>query len=188
VHPERPRDPAGVTRDPAGVTRDPAGVTCDPVAAGVVAEIFARYGEPSAPLEQVARALPAQYIRSPPGRECWGLSTRRGLLSNPVYVGQVYAGRLRYRPPQLRRSATHPLGRPHDSGLPVPQEAWISVASAPAIVTPEQFDLIQTKVAQTRAFARRHNTSTTSRLRALLSWGVCRLACTGRTVNHQHAY
>jgi site-specific DNA recombinase len=81
AHPERPRDPAGVT--------------CDPVAAVVVEDIFARYAEPGTTLQQLSRALHAQGICSPTGRAWWGLSSLRGLLTNPVYVGYVYAGRLR---------------------------------------------------------------------------------------------
>lgn len=174
AHPERPRDPAGVTRDP--------------VAAAVVAEIFAHYTEPGTTLQQVARALHARGICSPTGRAWWGLSSLRGLLTNPVYVGSVYAGRLRYRPPRVRRSATHPLGRPHDSGVLAPPDAWLLVASVPAIVAQEQFDQVQAKLAHNQAGARRHNTTHTYLLRTLVSCGVCRLACTGRTVNHRHAY
>jgi site-specific DNA recombinase len=174
VPPERPRDPASVTRDP--------------VAAAVVQEIFVCYGEPGATLQQVARALHARGICSPTGRAWWGLSTLRGMLTNPVYLGHVYAGRLQYRPPQVRRSATHPLGRPHASGVSVPPEAWLLVATVPALVSQEQFDRVQAKLTHNRACARRHNTTHTYLLRALVSCGVCRLACTARTVNHQHAY
>jgi site-specific DNA recombinase len=131
VHPERPRDPAGVP--------------CDPVGAAVVAEIFAHDGEPGTTLQQVARALHARGSCSPTGRAWWGLSSLRGLLTNPVYVGYVYAGRLRYHPPRVRRSATHPLGRPHDSGVVVPPDAWLLVASVPAIVSQEQFDQVPAK-------------------------------------------
>jgi site-specific DNA recombinase len=174
VHPERPRDPAGVTHDP--------------VAAAVVAEIFAFYEEPGTTLQQVARTLHARGICSPTGRAWWGLSSLRGLLTNPVYVGHVYAGRVRYRPPRVRRSATHPLGRPHESGVSAPPDTWLLVANVPAIVSHEQFDHVQAKLAHNQVAARRHNTVHTSLLRALVSCGVCRLACTARTVNHQHAY
>jgi site-specific DNA recombinase len=110
LHSEHPRDPAGVMLDPV----------LDPVSAAVVAEIFALYLQPGTSLQQVASALHHRGIRSPTGRPWWGLSSLRGLLTNPVYVGQVYAGRLRYRSPRVRRSATHPLGRPHDTGVRVP--------------------------------------------------------------------
>jgi site-specific DNA recombinase len=118
------RAPYGLCLDPDH-PRDPAGVTLDPVSAAVVGEIFALYLEPGTSLQRVAYALHHRGICSPRGRPWWGLSSLRGLLTNPVYVGQVSAGqvsagRLRYRPPRIRRSATHPLGRPHDSGVRVP--------------------------------------------------------------------
>ena len=78
VHPERPRDPAGVTRDP--------------VAAAVVAEIFAHYTEPGTTLQHLSRALHAQGSCSPRGRAWWGLSSLRGRLTTPVYGGSVYGG------------------------------------------------------------------------------------------------
>jgi site-specific DNA recombinase len=106
LHPEHPRDPAGVT--------------LDPVSAAVVMEIFALYLELGTSLQQVAYALRHRGIGSPTGRPWWGLSSLRGLLTNPVYTGQVYAGRLRYRPARIRRAYTHPLGRPHDTGVRVP--------------------------------------------------------------------
>jgi site-specific DNA recombinase len=65
------------------------------VAAVVVEDIFARYTAPGTTLQQVARARHARGICSPTGRAWWGLSSLRGLLTNPVYVGHVYAGRLR---------------------------------------------------------------------------------------------
>ena len=174
LHPEHPRDPNGVTLDPDS--------------AAMVAEIFALYLEPGMSLQRVASALHQRGIRSPRGQPWWGLSSLRGLLTNPVYMGQVYAGRLRYQPPRIRRSATHPLGRPHDTGVRVPPEEWIPVATVPAIVTQHQFDVVQHKLAQNQSFASRHNTTNGYLLRALVSCGVCRQACSARTVNHHQAY
>jgi site-specific DNA recombinase len=62
------------------------------------------------------------------------------------------------------------------------------VASVPAIVSQEQFDHVQAKLAHNQVAARRHNTVHTYLLRALVSCGVCRLSCTARMVNHRHAY
>jgi site-specific DNA recombinase len=169
-HPDRPRDPDGVTLD-AGE-------------AAVVAEIFARYLEPGAGLLQVARTLRERQICSPTGKPTWGIATVRGILSNPAYTGQVYTGRMRYRTPSIRRSATHPIGQPHDSGTVVPPAEWIPVATVPAIVTQAQFDLVQSKLAKNKSFARRHNTVHPYLLRALVSCGHCRRACIGRTLAH----
>jgi site-specific DNA recombinase len=174
LHPERPRDPAGVQVEPAE--------------AAVVATIFATYLEPGVSLEKVAHVLHAQQVCSPTGQRWWGLSTLRGILQNPTYTGQVYAGRTRTRPPQIRRSATHRIGRPHESLTPVPPEEWIAVAQIPALVSEEQFALVHAKLAQNQSFASRHNTANAYLLRALVSCGHCQLACTARSLKPHHAY
>jgi site-specific DNA recombinase len=61
------------------------------------------------------------------------------------------------------------------------------VATVPAILTPEQVDVVQHKLAQNQSFASRHNPTNGYRLRALVSGGVCRRACSARTANHQLA-
>lgn len=169
-HPDRPRDPGGLTLDPG--------------AAAVVSEIFAHYLEPGVGLLQVARRLRDRRIPSPTGKAFWGLATVRGILTNPVYTGQVYAGRTRSRPARIRRSATHPLGRPHDTAIPTPRAEWIPVATVPAVVGQEAFDRVQAKLATNRTFARRHNTVHAYLLRALVSCGHCHRACIGRTLAH----
>jgi site-specific DNA recombinase len=112
----------------------------------------------------------------------------RGLLTNPAYTGQVYAGRWRARAPRIRRSATHPIGRPSDSPVPVPPAEWLPVAGIPALVSEERFAQAQAKLAQNRAFARRHNTAHAYLLRALVSCGVCRSSCLCRTIHPGYAY
>jgi site-specific DNA recombinase len=174
LHPERPRDPTGVTLDVAE--------------AAVVAEIFALYLADGASLMQVARTLQQQQIPSPSGKRWWGLASLRGILTNPTYTGQVYLGRVQYRPPQIRRSATHPIGRPHDTGRAVPPEEWIPSVSVPAIITSTQFELAQAKLALNQSFASRNNTAHEYLLRALVSCGVCQYSCTARALNHKHYY
>ena len=171
-HPDRPRDPGGITLEPA--------------AAAVVAEIFAGYLEHGATLLKVIRTLCAHRICSPTGNPIWRLATVRGILSNPVYTGQVFAGRMRYRVPSIRRSAMLPMGRSHPSGTLLPPEQWIPVATVPAIVTQAQFDQVQSKLAKNRSFARRNNTAHLYLLRALVSCGHCQLACLGRTQLHSY--
>ena len=169
-HPDRPRDPRGLTLAPG--------------AAAVVLELFARYLEPGVGLLQVARLLQDRQIPSPTGKPFWGLATVRGILTNPVYTGQVYAGRTRYRPARIRRSATHPIGRPHDTAIAAPSAEWIPVATVPVIVSQDEFDRVQGKLAKNRTFARRHNTVHPDLLRALVSCGHCLRACIGRTLAH----
>ena len=174
LHPERPRDPSGVI--------------CDNADAAIVAELFVGSLEPNGSLDGLAKRLTRQHVPTPNGGRIWSPSSIRGILSNPVYTGHVYAGRTRYRPSQVRRSATHPIGQPHGSATPVPAEMWIHVAEVPAIVSQEQFDLVQRKLATNQAFARRNNTAYQYLLRALVSCGACQLACMARTVHGRYHY
>ena len=61
------------------------------------------------------------------------------------------------------------------------------VASIPALVSEEQFTQVQAKLARNRQFARRNNTAHDYLLRALVSCGVCQVACTGRS-DRRHRY
>jgi site-specific DNA recombinase len=153
----------------------------DEAKAAVVAEIFATYLEQGASLFGVSRHLEARGIPAPRGGKVWSVATLRGILTNPVYAGRIYAGRVRYRPAKIRRSATHPIGHPHDSAVPLPPEEWIPVASVPAVVSQEQFDLVKEKLSKNKTFAKRNNKAHTYLLRALVSCGRCKLCCIART-------
>ena len=164
--------PYGLRVDPDR-PRDPAGVRLDEAKAAVVAEIFAAYLEPGMSLFGVSRHLREMGVPAPRGGKAWSTATLRGIMTNPVYAGKVYAGRVRYRPPKIRRSATHPIGHPHDSAVPLPAEEWIFVAQVPAVVSQEQFDLAREKLSKNRSFARRNNKANEHLLRALVSCGEC---------------
>lgn len=167
VDPDRPRDPAGVRPDEAR--------------AAVVAEIFAMYLEEGGSLFGVSRRLESLGIPAPRGGKVWSVATLRGILTNPAYAGRIYAGRVRYRPPKIRRSATHPIGHPHDSAVPLPPEEWIPVATVPAVVSQQQFDLAGEKLSKNKSFARRNNKAHDYLLRALVSCGRCKLCSIART-------
>jgi len=139
--------------------RDPAAVWVDAGEAAVVRAIFAYSSEERTSLGGLAKHLQAQGIPTPRGKRLWGLATLRGILRQPAYTGQRYAGRFRSRPARVRRSATHPLGRPHDALTELPQEEWIAVAAIPAIVGEEAFAMAQRKLAQNQRFAARNNTA-----------------------------
>src|SRR5689334_10472496 len=181
------RPPYGYRLDPDR-PRDPAGVTLEPAEAAVVRELFAAYLEDHAGLFSLAKHLQGLGIPSPRGRPRWSPATLRGLLTNPTYTGQAYAGRWRARAPRIRRSATHPIGKPSDSSVPVPAAEWLPVASVPALVSEEQFAQAQAKLARNRAFARRHNTAHAYLLRALVSCGLCRSGCLCRAIQPGYAY
>jgi site-specific DNA recombinase len=174
VDPDRPRDPAGVRPDEEK--------------AAVVAEIFAMYLEECGSLFGISKKLKARGILSPRGRKIWTVSTLRGILTNPVYAGQVYAGRMTYRPPRIRRWALKPIGRPHDSAVFLPPEEWIAVAEVPAIVSQEQFDLVAQKLSHNRSFASRNNKKNTYLLRAMVSCGKCKLSCMALTKENKYKY
>lgn len=57
------------------------------------------------------------------------------------------------------------------------------MATIPALVSEEQFNLAKAKLSQNKSFARRNNRAHSYLLRALVSCGVCRLACFGRTLS-----
>jgi site-specific DNA recombinase len=181
------RAPYGYRLDPDR-PRDPAGVTVEPAEAAVVLELFAGYLDEHSSLYSLASHLQALGIVSPNGRPRWPANSLRGILSNPTYTGQVYAGRWRSRAPCGRRSATRPIGKPSGSSVPMPATAWLPVASIPALVSEERFAQVQAKLAQNRAFAPRHNTAHAYLLRALVSCGVCRSSCLGRTIHPGYAY
>lgn len=132
--------------------------------------------------------LQALGIPTPTGKRLGSLCTLRAILRQPAYTGQVFAGLSCGRPPRIRRSATHPIGRPHESLVELPREAWIPVAAVPALVSPERFELAQRRLAQNASFARRNNTAHRYLLRALVSCGVCQAACTGRHAEGRYTY
>ena len=173
------RPPYGYRADPDR-PRDPAGVRVDPTEAALVAELFRWYADEGRSFMAVTQRLRDQGVRSPSGREYWGMATVRGILSNPTYTGTIYANRTRVRAARVRRSATHPLGRPRDSQVAVPPGEWIAVATVPAVVSRELFDRAQAKIVANRSFATRNNTATDYLLRALVSCGECQLACQAR--------
>jgi site-specific DNA recombinase len=182
------RPPYGYRLDPDH-PRSPAGVRVEEVEAAIVAEIFALYLERGASLSSVGKHLMQRGIPSPSGLTRWTNPSIRRILSNPVYTGAIYAGRGRTRPASKRRSPLSPVGRRlAGEETPVPPEEWILVGQVPALVTEEQFALVQAKLATNQQFARRNNRVHTYLLRALVSCGFCRLACTGQTSRGRYAY
>jgi site-specific DNA recombinase len=168
--------------------RDPSGVTIDQAEAAVVAELFAMYREPGTSLMQLALRLDARGVPTARGRPRWSSPTIRGILRNPTYTGQVHAQRTQYRAATHRRSATHPIGRPHGSAVPQPADTWLLVGQVPAMVSQAHFDEVQAKLATNQSFARRNNTAHQYLLRALVSCGRCGLACTARATNGRNFY
>ncbi|MDQ2804391.1 MAG: recombinase family protein [Pseudomonadota bacterium] len=146
------------------------------------------YREPGISLMQLAMHLDACGVPTPRGRPRWSSPTVRGILRNPACTGQVHAQRTQYRPPTHRRSATHPIGRPHGSAVPQPADTWLLVGQVPAMVSQAHFDEVQAKLATNQSFARRDNTAHQYLLRALVSCGRCGLASTARAIDGRNFY
>jgi site-specific DNA recombinase len=174
VDPDHPRDPAKLTLDEAG--------------AAIVREMFTFYLQEDTSLYGLVQHLHEMGVPAPHGGEYWNTATVRGILTNPVYTGHVYAGRTHVVKPHLRRSATHPIGKPRESRSQAPEEEWIPVAVIPAIIEPQQFEQIQAKMSHNQQFASRNNSAHQYLLRALVSCGVCQLSCSCRTLHPGYDY
>ncbi len=181
------RAPYGYRVDPER-PRDPAGVRIEESEAAVVREMFAWYAEDSHSFCSLARLLEQRGIRTSTGLVRWNLASIRCLLTNPAYAGVVYGNRWHRRGALERRSATAPSPHSSFSRVDAPREEWILVAQIPALISQEQFDRVQAKLASNRRFAHRNNKVHPYLLRALVSCGRCGLACLARTTIHRLRY
>jgi site-specific DNA recombinase len=161
--------------------RDPKGVTIDEAEAATVREVFATYLEGGVSIAEITKRVQAQGVRTPAGKGLWRVSTVRAILTNPVYTGKVWAGRWRTRPATKRRSALKPVGRKNESRDRQPKEEWILVAQVPKIISEEEFELAQEKLEENRQRARRNNKKGEYLVRGMISCGMCKLSCTGRS-------
>lgn len=160
--------------------RSPAGVTCDLVTAPIIHELFLTYLEPHQSLASLAKWLTDRHIPTATGQRIWRAASIRAILRNPVYKGEVYAGREQSRDIRRRRSPLTNVGKRKRSQRRVPANEWLFVAHVPAIVTTDVWDAVQAKLATNQLRARRNNTAHEYLLRALVSCGTCRMACAGR--------
>src|SRR5215472_1332869 len=101
-------------------------------------------------------------------------------------MATVSAGRTHYRPATRRISPRKPVGGGKGRIERVPPEDWLVVAQIPAIVSQDQCDLLQEKRKHKQSVASRTTTKHQYLLRAMLSCGLCHLACTGRTTDTGH--
>jgi site-specific DNA recombinase len=168
--------------------RDPSGVRIEPTEGTIVQELFRRYSQDQETLLGLVKYLLGLGIQSPRGNPRWSAASIHGLLSNPSYTGNVYTGRKRSRPARIRRSATHPIGKPAWSQEPAPCEEWTLACTVPAFVSQEDCDRVQAKLTLNKQRASRNNKAHPYLLRALVSCGVCQSACIARTPIHGHSY
>jgi site-specific DNA recombinase len=147
----------------------------------VVRDLFAWFADEGATILASRQRLARLGIASPRGYPTWNASALRGVLTNPAYVGQVCANRVRRHPAERRRSALLPIGQGTTGVKETLDKAeWIVAAAVPAIVGQAQFDRAQERLAYNRRMARRNNTQHPYLLRGLVSCGLCRRACAGR--------
>ena len=160
----------------------------DEAQAAVVRDLFVWYADEGATILALIRRLARLGITSPKGCPTWSPSALRGLLTNPVYTGQVFANRGRMSPSRTRRSALLPVGRRGSTRHCADPAQWIAVARVPALITQEQFDRAAERLVYNRQMARRNNRVHPYLLRGLVSCGHCRHSCMGRQQPPAYAY
>src|SRR5260370_13206658 len=171
-----PRPPFGYRLDPDR-PRDAAAVRTEPGEAVLVAQLFDGCLEPQATLYRLTARLAELGGATPAGKPRWNVASVRGILRNPAYAGRALTNRTQVAPARRRRSALLPAGR-GESHAPRPEQDWIEVP-VPQIISEEIFAQVQAKLDANQQSAAR-NTRHEYLLRALVSCGACRLACTGR--------
>jgi site-specific DNA recombinase len=178
------RAPFGYRLDPDR-PRDAAAVRIEPGEAVLVAQLFDWYLEPQATLYRLTARLADLGVATPTGQLRWTVASVRGILRNPAYAGRALTNRTRVVPARRRRSALLPAG-PGETNAPRPPEDWIEVP-VPPVVSEETFSQVQAKLDTNQQGAAR-NTRHEYLLRALVSCGACRLACTGRQLRAGYRY
>ena len=182
------RPPYGYRLDPER-PRDPAGVRLDEAEAAVVRDLFTWFADEAMPIYGLQRRLDQLGIVSPRGHRTWNSSALHGVLTNPTYLGQIFANRARTRPAERRRSALLPVGRSGTgANRAVDAAEWIAVAPVPAIIGQNQFDSAQERLTYNRQMARRNNRVHSYLLRGLVSCGRCRLGCLGLHMQPDYEY
>ena len=153
----------------------------DQAEAAVVRDLFAWFADEGTSIYGLQRRLGQLGIVSPRGQRTWNSSALHGVLTNPTYLGQIFANRVRTRPAERRHSALLQVGRSSTgANQAVDAAEGIAVAPVAALINQEQFDRAQQRLTYNRQMARRNNWVHSYLLRGLVSCGRCRLACHGQ--------
>jgi site-specific DNA recombinase len=167
--------------------RDPRGVSLNPAEAIVIREIFACYTECDYTLLQLSQHLHQLSIPSPRSKPSWTSATLRGILMNPVYIGQVYGNRTQSTVARQRRSPLQPISS-KGSTRERDRSDWILVTQIPAIISAEQFEVAQVKLRENQQNAKRNNKTNDYLLRALVSCGCCQGTCISAAKGQGYRY
>ena len=179
------RPPFGYRLDPDR-PRDAAAVRTEPGEAALVAQLFDWYLRAAGHLVSAHRAAGRPGSGHPDGQAALDGGQRARHLAQPGLcrpgADQPHPARAG-QPPQVGAAA----GRHGASPMPrAPEQDWIAVP-VPPVVSEEIFAQVQAKLDANQQGAAR-NTRHEYLLRALVSCGACRLACTGRQLHPGYRY
>jgi site-specific DNA recombinase len=120
--------------------------------ARVVRSIFAWIGVNRLSLREVCRRLQRMGCRSPRGLRHWGITTIRGMIDNPAYVGHAVLGRSRVvaAEPRLRLIRRNARAMPSATRrVAGPRHDWIEIA-VPALVDHAVFEAARAQLEENR--------------------------------------
>ncbi len=104
-------------------------------------DLLARGGS----LNGTARILNDMGIPSPRGKQ-WSPVALQGIVENPILYGEAYANR--YKQVRKRQSKN---GKRTSTLVLRPKDEWIRLPDAPAVISRETFDLIQSHIKNNKA-------------------------------------
>jgi hypothetical protein len=148
-----------------------------------VRELFARYLEDKGTLLSLGETS----VATQSSITSWESALECGFDSRIAHQSGL-CGQAVYWSKSLPASA-HPAvchsspGQPAHGQDPTPAEAWVLVGTVPALVSLEDFDRVQVKLALNKKQATRNNKGYRYLLRAPVSCGACQSACIARTTN-----
>ena len=121
-------------------------------------DLFAGFADEGQSIPALRQNLDRLGVASPRGHRLWSTSDPHSMLTNPTYIGQVFASRVRRRPAGRHRSALLPVGcGGMGATRAVDAAEWIAVGPVPAIISQAQFDRTQERLAYNCQMARRNN-------------------------------
>jgi site-specific DNA recombinase len=131
-------------------------------------------------LYRLAQFLETAAIPAPKGQAHWSPASIRGIF-NPACTGRLYTGRHHFGAAKRRVAALRPMGKRSQTYQERPRAEWLEVGAVPAIVSCEIFAQVEEKLSYDQRLAMRNANRDRYLLRALVSCGVCRHCCSGRT-------